>query len=272
MIEEERNILHRKLHYDLDTGCRIVEFNPADENHLRHLARYIFSAQFCDGKRVIDMASGTGYGAQEILVHSKPEIFVISDISLNALEYAKKHYSDKLLKVCADAISLPFKDGAFDVFLSFETIEHIPEYRNYLSEIVRVLDEDGIAIISTPNKIYRSPYTRKPRNPFHFIEWRRKEFIDLIKGYFKRIEIYGQYVPRYPISLMVFAPLFDTTLYNLPLVGKIMRKVAGLIRMIFGRSKYSENDTCDYLKKHAVRTISENDEPEIFVVVCHKKG
>ena len=270
-MDKKLDIHHRELHYDLDAGCRIVDFDPQEENHIRHLARYIFSAKYCDGKRVVDMASGTGYGAQSILERSNPRIFVISDISISALEYAKDKYSDTLLKVCADATELPFPDKSFDVFLSFETLEHIPEYRDYLSEIVRVLDRDGIAIISTPNKIYRSPYTRKPRNPFHFIEWRKNEFKDLLEEYFEDVELYGQFVPKHPIILTVLAPVFDTTLHKNRLLRWILVRMARLVKMIFGGSKYIENQTDDFLKKHQVRKICNRDEPEIFVAVCRRK-
>ena len=52
--------------------------------------------------------------------------------------------------------------------ISFETIEHVDEamQRGFLTEIRRVLKDDGILIISTPNKeVYSDQYHY--HNEFH---------------------------------------------------------------------------------------------------------
>ena len=47
---------------------------------------------------------------------------------------------------------LPFEDGAFDLVVSFETIEHVRDPEAVLDELRRVLADDGLLLISTPNK------------------------------------------------------------------------------------------------------------------------
>lgn len=52
-----------------------------------------------------------------------------------------------------DTSSIPLADNKFDVVVSFETIEHHGQaYGNAFAEIKRVLKENGILIISSPNK------------------------------------------------------------------------------------------------------------------------
>jgi SAM-dependent methyltransferase len=46
---------------------------------------------------------------------------------------------------------LPFKNNSIDVCSSFETIEHIFFTEHYIQEIYRVLKNNGILYISTPN-------------------------------------------------------------------------------------------------------------------------
>lgn len=54
-------------------------------------------------------------------------------------------------KVDVSREPFPFEDSLFDVVTCFELIEHIKDPDNMLTEIHRVLKEDGLLIISTPN-------------------------------------------------------------------------------------------------------------------------
>ncbi len=51
------------------------------------------------------------------------------------------------------ATSLPFEDESFDRVSCSETIEHIPAWKEALSEIVRVLTPGGRVVVTTPNRI-----------------------------------------------------------------------------------------------------------------------
>jgi SAM-dependent methyltransferase len=47
---------------------------------------------------------------------------------------------------------LPFPDEAFDVVLSFDVLEHIPDTDRHLAEVRRVLKPSGWLLLQTPNK------------------------------------------------------------------------------------------------------------------------
>jgi 2-polyprenyl-3-methyl-5-hydroxy-6-metoxy-1,4-benzoquinol methylase len=49
---------------------------------------------------------------------------------------------------------LPFEEGRFDLVCSYETIEHIYDYRTFFDELVRVLSRDGILILTCPNRAW----------------------------------------------------------------------------------------------------------------------
>lgn len=54
--------------------------------------------------------------------------------------------------VCADACApLPFQDGAFDVVLSMEGIEHFEHQAGFVRECARVLRPGGWFVLTTPN-------------------------------------------------------------------------------------------------------------------------
>jgi len=69
-----------------------------------------------------------------------------------------------------DAQNMPFDDNFFDTVVAGEVIEHLENPEKFLNEARRVLKDDGIIIITTPNKkslvnrIFRSYYRPAHRN------------------------------------------------------------------------------------------------------------
>jgi SAM-dependent methyltransferase len=53
---------------------------------------------------------------------------------------------------------LPFRDGAFDVVIGFDVLEHMPAPDRFLSEARRVLGSSGVLLIQTPNKWLNMPF------------------------------------------------------------------------------------------------------------------
>ena len=53
---------------------------------------------------------------------------------------------------CADAQSIPIKDGCFDFCYCFHSLEHMTNPTTCVSEIARVLRDEGELFISTPNR------------------------------------------------------------------------------------------------------------------------
>jgi SAM-dependent methyltransferase len=52
--------------------------------------------------------------------------------------------------VVGDALALPYSDGAFDVVIASEILEHVPEDRGAIAELVRVLRPGGSLAITVP--------------------------------------------------------------------------------------------------------------------------
>jgi ubiquinone/menaquinone biosynthesis C-methylase UbiE len=159
-----------------------------------HIERYKFASKYSKNKKVLDAACGTGYGS-DLLTKSAKEVTGI-DISQKTIDFCKKKYlSPNFLQM--NATKIKFKNESVDLIVSFETIEHLKEYENMLSEFVRVLKKQGKLIISTPNKkIRKNFFTEIPNNPFHIQEFTKKEFRKLLQKYFKKITFYGQIETR----------------------------------------------------------------------------
>ncbi|WP_269931498.1 glycoside hydrolase family 99-like domain-containing protein [Aminobacter sp. HY435] len=155
-----------------------------------HYHRYLFSLQFGNGKRVLDVACGEGYGCH-LLSQVASEVVGV-DLDVGTVDYARRTYGTASVRfVAADATKLPFEDASFDVVTSFETIEHFEGHEAFLAEVARVLRPDGILIISSPN---RTVYTEQNNhhNPFHLRELDREEFLSALGGHFSDVAILEQ--------------------------------------------------------------------------------
>lgn len=93
--------------------------------------------------------------------------------------------------VVLDATKLPFANDFFEAIVSMETIEHLQQYRDYLSECKRVLKKGGVFICSTPNKGHGIPEI-KEFSPYHVHEFYVEEFQELLSQFFTETTLYGQ--------------------------------------------------------------------------------
>ncbi|MCC6544981.1 MAG: class I SAM-dependent methyltransferase [Nitrospirae bacterium] len=152
-----------------------------------HLDRYNFVTQFVKGKKVLDIACGTGYGCS--LLQSADSLYILGiDISHEAIRHAKSNYKAQNLDfIMSSADTIGVLSKVFDIVISFETIEHLERYMDFLKEIKRVLNDGGMFVVSTPNKKYSTP-----DNPYHLHEFFYDEFYKLLTNLFKNVVIYGQ--------------------------------------------------------------------------------
>jgi 2-polyprenyl-3-methyl-5-hydroxy-6-metoxy-1,4-benzoquinol methylase len=107
------------------------------------------------GKRVLEVACGRGGFAK--LLASQGACTFGADFSYTALEIAQKRAhsngagSSQVHFAEADAQNLPYASNSFDVVVSCETIEHLPDPLSALQEMARVCRPGGLLYLTTPN-------------------------------------------------------------------------------------------------------------------------
>jgi len=152
-----------------------------------HIARYKMALEHCRGKSVLDVATGTGYGAN-VLRAGGAERVVAVDCNHYTLAYARERYgTDGLVWLEADAHHLPLA-AEFDVAISFETIEHLIDPDLFLDGIRRALKPGGLLMISTPLNEEGTNYI----SPCHEKEYTLNEFRELLERHFSSVEMFGQ--------------------------------------------------------------------------------
>lgn len=95
----------------------------------------------------LDIGIGTGYTTRAVL-GERPTVCV--DLHApNLVYYRGRGWADPLC-VVSPASSLPFETGTFRFILCSEVLEHLEDDDDAVSEIARVLADDGRAIITVP--------------------------------------------------------------------------------------------------------------------------
>lgn len=171
-----------------DDGERMIPaFHRGGLIYAEHLTRYLVAQELVRGKRVLDIASGSGYGSQ-LLAETAASVIGV-DRDERAVAYATATYggADHLEFRQGDATQIPVEDGSVDVLITFETIEHVEDYRAFMREIDRVLAPEGLAVISTPNDLEFAE-----GNHFHLHEFVLDELLELVGEHFDHVVPYFQ--------------------------------------------------------------------------------
>lgn len=170
------------------TGERVTTaaggFNPTWQ---RHVAAYAIADGHLPPGRVLDLGCGIGHSYGLLA----PRETVGVDISPEALEDQDRE------TVVADMRRLPFGAAEFASVLSVQSLEHVPDPDRVISEVARVLRDDGAAMFITPNRLTLG----RPDeiiDPYHFREFDSDELAELCRERFSEVRSFGLFgSPRY---------------------------------------------------------------------------
>lgn len=232
-----------------------------------HCSRYAYAAAHVQGRVVLDVASGAGFGAR-MLADAGAAFTVGCDLSVEALRQSRREFGKGGLQfVPSDATTLPFGDATFDVVVSFETIEHLQQRERFVAELHRVLRPGGTLFLSTPNVAITGAY---PRNPFHVHEYTRDELASLLANYFADVTMLGQQLSsRFHVA--PFLPGYDRARTAADAIRLLCWKVCNrlpfawkdlLSRAVLGRGFYPSAG--DYL------FASDTAAAHVLLAVCRR--
>lgn len=109
-----------------------------------------------NSRRILDIGCSSAVLTSEIAKIRPQSRITGLDSYKNAIDFARSKYPH-IDFVVADAHKLPFKNRTFDLIICTETLEHVIDPKKVLSEMIRVLEKDGQAIISmdTGSQLFR---------------------------------------------------------------------------------------------------------------------
>lgn len=142
--------------------------------------------------RILDMAAGCG----TFLLHGLRQGYDVIGVEPEA--WKREYYARKVAAAGYPASfgprmigsfgeSLPFADGTFDLVSTFQTLEHVADVEQCLSEMVRVLRPGGVLYLRAPDyncffePHYRLPFLPKMRRDWaeRYLRWRGKPLAGL---------------------------------------------------------------------------------------------
>jgi GT2 family glycosyltransferase/ubiquinone/menaquinone biosynthesis C-methylase UbiE/glycosyltransferase involved in cell wall biosynthesis len=175
------------------TGERCVPWSDDLQVIYEHYQRYLFVAPLAHGQRVLELASGEGYGTA--ILASEAQSVLGIDIDEDSVLHATETYlSSNISFQLGDMLDLSsLEDGSFDLVVCFEALEHVDDHKALLDGVIRVLAPGGTFVVSTPDRL---TYTEElgQNNPFHVHELSRDEFEQLLGGRFQHVQMWGQNV------------------------------------------------------------------------------
>lgn len=138
-----------ELYYE-HLGERFNNFiSPYDVQQRAELIKKLLPKNSTD-MSTLEIGCGTGGITQTL----KPLVknLVVSDISKTLAEKVGKKYS--LLWRQADICNLDISDNQFDLVISSECIEHTPDPKKAILEMLRIVKPGGSLIFTSPNKLW----------------------------------------------------------------------------------------------------------------------
>jgi len=204
----------------------------------RHLAAYRFAAAQASGHSVLDAGCGEGYGASLLAGHATRVVAVDRD---EAIAIASSRYTSPSLTFRAlDLMALPSLGQRFDLVVSFQVIEHLPDPAGYLRALAACTGPGGTLVVTTPNRLMTLT-----ENPYHLREWTAPELAALAEPVLPGCRIRGMNASERVLSyerargdqirrILRLDPLGLRKLIPEPIVRVAFARLARLVRRRVG--------------------------------------
>ncbi len=140
---------------------------------------------------MLELASGEGYGAAILAGNAKHVTAV--EIDGDSVAHSRTHYHAPNLDFLEGSMLdlRVFDDAAFDLVVCFEALEHVEEHNELVAGVARVLRENGLLVLSTPDRDTYNAQIHEP-NPFHARELSGSELLELLGSHFRHVALWGQ--------------------------------------------------------------------------------
>lgn len=166
------------------TGERPQEGVTPDSLLALHEAGYRAVLERIGKGRTLDVGCGQGFESARFLDPGRQVVGV--DYSSDAVTTAATRYGPAGLRVAqTDALRLGLRTGSFDGACSSHLIEHFTEPEPHVAELARVVRDDGVVCIVTPNK------PTDFENPFHLHLFDREELRSTLERHFAEVWLGG---------------------------------------------------------------------------------
>ncbi len=136
-----------------------------DRVHNQRFTEAINRLNITEESRVLNIWSRVGDGVPFFREAFGEFELVNAELSLEMLKASQK-FNPREIHVQTSLHELPFRDSTFDIIISLETLEHVPDPLLFLLELHRIIKHDGIVVMSLPSSFVE--WTSVANNIFKF--------------------------------------------------------------------------------------------------------
>ncbi|MCL2074837.1 MAG: methyltransferase domain-containing protein [Betaproteobacteria bacterium] len=187
------------------TAERMVPGLSAYIASVLHIKRYRFLLDLIIPGKVLECASGTGYGAAMLSRLDNVTEYHGVDLSDTAVTYAKScTWNDKLNFHAIDLAE--FAPSLFENVISFETMEHVPNPYRFMELLIDRMSPDGQLLLSMPTETYHGSHLK----PYNLANWNYKRQMNFLEQYFEDITVFSQKLSLLGPTTFAASGIFDS--------------------------------------------------------------
>lgn len=164
IVAENKSVETPDLHKKLNTSFNYIDHYSIDadsfdyseknlsgitKNEFRRLHESILREISDEMLIILDIGCGNGWVSKE-LVPSGKKVISMDISSVNPINALKQVQHENHAGLIADAFNLPIKENSIDCIIASEILEHVPDPKIFISNLVALLRNNGALIITTP--------------------------------------------------------------------------------------------------------------------------
>jgi 2-polyprenyl-3-methyl-5-hydroxy-6-metoxy-1,4-benzoquinol methylase len=178
--------------------------------------------------RILDVGCGTGWSSRLLARHG----FDVVGTDLNCAAFGGAE--ERCSFVTSSVLELPFPDASFDVVAAYQTLEHVPDPRQALREMLRVVRRGGFVVVVGPNLL--SPLLGL--RAMFWWPWKSRSL--------RRAFVRDEGMPRHAAGNTIPEAMLAFVRHNVLLVSKFFRREpAFTMRVPDTRPPFvADNDAC----------------------------
>jgi O-antigen biosynthesis protein len=157
------------------------------------LAIYVFAGRFAEGKRVLDLGCGTGFGSARLAAAGAAEVVGL-DSDERSLTYARKRFPDVRF-VQGSGENPPAELGTFGLIVAVNLLPHVQSPAALVEWAARHLDPAGTFLTSVPPIVDERTMEQHRASGLHRTSLYLWNWESLLRRRFQEVRLYGALSP-----------------------------------------------------------------------------